>query len=142
MCPFHALLSWVIVLRQKGLWEPENDLFGKNGSPPSKRQVASCGQSNVRKGWSPIEIQVIGRWGSMSIMRYVQEAIFEPGRTAERVAASVSSGSQANAAGLASTGNETTVEHIVRRLIAESMPSSAALVHNTRTKFVHKPCVR
>ena len=173
LCPFHALLSWVIVLRQEGLWEPENYLFGQNGSPPSKRQVVwlarqsafalmqhtfdevgpgvldKCAQHSfpvagsqmfARAGVPLPEIQVIGRWGSMSIMRYVQEAIFDPGRTADRVAASVSSASQASGAAPASTENETTVENIVRRLIAESMPSSSALVHNTRTKFVHKPC--
>ena len=33
------LLSWVIVLRQRNLWEPENYPLGKHGSAPSKCQV-------------------------------------------------------------------------------------------------------
>ena len=146
------------------MWEPENHLFGKDGAPPSKRQLVwlarqsafalmrhkfeevgpdaldkwaqhgfrvAGSQMFARAGVSLPEIQVIGRWGSMSITRHVQEATFDPGRLQLP---------QDESLRTTPTEQEENIEPLVRRLNAESMSSQGALVHHTRAKFVHKPC--
>ena len=89
------------------------------------------------------EIQVIGRWGSLAVMRYVQEAVFDPGTTAAQVASALMDQSVPQPTSTPLTPNSGTtsaeVEQLVRRIVAESMSAKGNLVHNNRTKFAHKP---
>ena len=95
----------------------------------------------ARAGIHLAVVQVIGRWGSLAILRYVQESVFVPGKTADQVRHALtgeqpsSSSSQVPAQAV----NQAAVESIVRRVVAESWQSRAVFVHNTRTKVAHKP---
>ena len=89
--------------------------------------------------------QVIGRWGSMSVMRYVQDAIFVPDQTAAQVRSALTSASSSASASSSSPPqmqgvSSASVESVVRRVVAECWQNKAVFVHNTRTKFAHKPC--
>ena len=78
-------------------------------------------------------IQMLERWGSMAVLRYVQEAILtQPEITASTVASHL-------------LGNESveageTLRDQVRKLVAECIQGHGVLVHNVRTRFAHKPC--
>ncbi|CAE7259953.1 ftsH [Symbiodinium sp. CCMP2592] len=87
-------------------------------------------------------IQVLGRWGSMSIMRYVQDSLYIPSRTSQQVRAALAGEAASSSSGTtqAGTTNNVEVETIVRRVVAECWQSKAVFVHNTRTKVAHKPC--
>ena len=87
-------------------------------------------------------IQVIGRWGSLAIWRYVQESVFCPTKTAALVRFSgQAASSEFRPSTTSSTGfDEAAVSALVHRVVAESWQSKATVVHHPRTKFAHKPC--
>ena len=102
----------------------------------------------ARAGVALPVIQVIGRWGSMSVMRYVQDAIFVPDRTAFQVGSALtavphsepSSSSHPSAGAVVNRDEIDSAVRRVRRVVAECWQSRAVFVHNTRTKFAHRPC--
>ncbi|CAE7859234.1 unnamed protein product, partial [Symbiodinium microadriaticum] len=99
----------------------------------------------ARAGISLAVIQVIGIWGSMAVMCYVQDAIFVPDRAALQVRSALTaaprsdpSSSSHNDAG--QIVNSAEMDSVYRRVVAECWQSRAVFVHNMRTKFAHKPC--
>ena len=78
-------------------------------------------------------IQMLGRWGSMAVLRYVQEAILtQPEITASTVASHLLGNDSVEAG--------ETLRDQVRKLVAECIQGHGVLVHNVRTRFAHKPC--
>ena len=78
-------------------------------------------------------IQMLGRWGSMAVLRYVQEAILtQPEITASTVASHLLGNDSVEAGD--------TLRDQVRKLVAECIQGHGVLVHNVRTRFAHKPC--
>ena len=81
----------------------------------------------------------------MSVMRFAQDAIFVPDRTAFQVRSALTAvpHSEPSSSSRPSAGavvNRDEIDPVVRRVVAECWQSRAVFVHNTRTKFAHKPC--
>ncbi|CAE7206162.1 ftsH [Symbiodinium natans] len=98
----------------------------------------------ARSGVDVAVIQLIGRWGSNAIFRYVQTAAFVPERAACAVANAL--GNQMSHEGSACSASRTRTpsdtkdfRQMVRDLVSECTKSKDVLVHNPRTKFAHKP---
>ena len=138
----------VATLAQATAWVlQEQSLFEGTGSSPKVGFFSCGGRPNVRAGANiPLPtIQVIGRWGSNAIMRYVQSAVFVPEQAARVVQAALqgldgpscvaSSASSSSSPGVTAGG----VRSIVRRALAELWQNQAMFVRNPRSKFVHKP---
>ena len=78
-------------------------------------------------------IQMLGRWGSMAVMRYVQEAVMnQPTVTAAAVASHLSGAPPVRATD--------TLRDQVRRFVAECIEGHGVYVHNVRSRLAHKPC--
>ncbi|CAE7905180.1 unnamed protein product, partial [Symbiodinium necroappetens] len=78
-------------------------------------------------------IQMLGRWGSMAVMRYVQEAVMnQPAVTAATVASYLS--------GAPSVRSTDTLRDQVRKLVAECIEGRGIFVHNVKSRLAHKPC--
>ena len=74
-----------------------------------------------------------GRWGSMAVMRYVQEAVMnQPAITAAAVASHLS--------GAAPVRATDTLRDQVRRFVAECIEGHGVYVHNVRSRLADKPC--
>ena len=89
-------------------------------------------------------IQVIGRWGSTAIMRYVQNSVFVPEQAALTVQAAWSSSpapssSSTPSSQTPSSTSSSEVWAIVRRVVSEVWQHQAAFIHNPRSKFAHRP---
>ena len=151
-------MSVALRLGKKGD-DPEHFFFTGSSEPPSKRQVARlalvvadclrddasedllvaqledwAGSQLMARSHIPLPtIQLIGRWGSMAVMRYVQDAILtQP----EIMASSVAT----HLLGKDSVTAGETLRGQVRKLVAECIQSHGVLVHSVRARFAHKPC--
>ena len=81
----------------------------------------------------------------MAVMRYVQDAIFVPDRTAAQVRSALTTAPSSEPASSSRQRagppvNCDEIESVVRRVVAECWQNKAIFVHNSRTKFAHKPC--
>ena len=97
----------------------------------------------ARAGIDVAVIQLIGRWGSNAIFRYVQTAAFVPERTARVVAVALGNGASLTDPTSPTTpapGNEQKdLQQLVRSIVSECISPSAVIVRNPRTKIAHKP---
>ena len=120
LCVFHALMHVVLDLRLRQQFVPEKFLFGNEGPQQFARSVrwprrrrSSCRNSGpaqhsfrvagaqmfARTNIPLPTIQVIGRWGSAAIMRYVQNSVFVPEQAALTVQAAWSSSATPSSSG-------------------------------------------
>ena len=88
-------------------------------------------------------IQLLGRWGSSAVLRYVQEAaVLLPEKAASAVAAHVSpndppvaaSGSQA-----ALSNVQPSLQDSIKLAVEKALQGTQLLVHNPRPKMCHRP---
>ena len=87
-------------------------------------------------------IQVIGRWGSLAIWRYVQDSVFCPTKTAALVRFSGQAvSSEFRPSTTPSTGfDEAAVSALVHRVVAASWQSKATVVHHTSRARTNSAC--
>ena len=81
------------------------------------------------------QIQLVGRWGSMSILRYVQDAMVQiPSASSDRI-------EQYLSGGLPGSFASSQLQNLVRDMVAQCVQGQGALVHNIRSKLAHKPAL-
>ena len=90
-------------------------------------------------------IQLLGRWGSSSVLRYVQEAaVMLPEKAAEAVSAHVSQPDVSARPSLVNARvqplpDSPHIQDLVREAVHQALQGSHMFVHNTRSRLCHKP---
>ena len=101
----------------------------------------SGAQMSAKAGVEVHVIQLLGRWGSQAVARYVQEAALE-----EPEKASAAVRTWASRRGATPPPSETfessspALLQTVKIAVSQCLQGSGELVRNTRTLFAHKPC--
>ena len=87
----------------------------------------SGSQLFARSGVALPVIQVIGRWGSLAVWRYVQESVFNPTQTASlvRLSGQADASSSEQPALVTAGFDEAAVSALVRRVVAECWQNKA-----------------
>ena len=97
-------------------------------------------------------IQLMGRWGSMAVLRYVQEAAVQlPAKASDAVAMHLDGPPRPSQVRSSTPPQPMQVpqpsilspqlQDLIRSVVHESMASQGALVHNVRSKVAHKPAL-
>ena len=89
-------------------------------------------------------IQLLGRWGSSAVLRYVQEAaVLLPEKAASAVAAHVSPGEppvSASGSQQRLSTEQPSLQDSIKLAVEKALQGTQLLVHNPRSKMCHRPC--
>ncbi|CAE7851243.1 unnamed protein product, partial [Symbiodinium sp. KB8] len=127
--PGHVHSAADLFVYRSRQWSSDTFLFSGSQTAPSKRQLEDwaehafrvAGAQLLARSMVPLPtIQMLGRWGSMAVMRYVQEAVMnQPTVTAAAVASHLSGAPPVRATD--------TLRDQVRRFVAECIEGEAAV---------------